>query len=85
MKDPKDLTATQLIASMGKAAAASRALIDEMIDAGRGHEVYSQTRGKRDELSLRYVAAVDHERDLLDEHDRRMTFHGRLARTRSFA
>lgn len=71
------LTRAELHRAMEKAHAAWSALIDEMIAAGRGHEMPTVTRTKSDDLSKRFIAALDHDSSLRAELRHRMEFHGK--------
>ena len=56
---------------------------DELIAAGRGHELASETRDlakKGDELAKRWVEAADARSDLVQERQRRVKYHGNTKR-----
>lgn len=67
MKDPKDMSAEQINKELESLSKKNGKLADEMIAAGRGHELASETRQKADALSLRCLAVRDRRWDLLHE------------------
>ena len=81
MKALREMTRAEIERAADKAHKASSALIAEMIAAGRGTERPSQTALKNDDLSRRYLAAFQTERDIADECRRRMDFQGNIHRT----
>lgn len=57
---------------------------DALIDAGRGHELASETRAAAklgDPLAIAWCAAQDAHLDLLFERKRRIEYHGTTRRT----
>lgn len=77
-KSVQELTAAQLSAAIEKADAAHSLIIDEMIDAGRGHEKPTETIKRDDPLSQRMRESFERFSVLHGERDRRMTYHGNL-------
>jgi hypothetical protein len=53
-------------------------LVDEMIEAGRGRELPTETRLKTDSLSKRFNSERDTWRELQAEKERRMAYHGSM-------
>lgn len=78
IKSLSDLSPAQLSAAEKKADLAHSKLIDEMIEKGRGHERPTETRGKSDDLSKRFMASLNHSSDIAFEKRRRMEYHGSL-------
>lgn len=73
-----DMSASELQAAYDRASAHSSKLGKEMIDAGRGYEKPSETRGKSDELAKRVNEASDRFNAVVAEMDRRKKYHGSL-------
>lgn len=78
--DVKKLTATQLDRALSLTDKAVSAIMNELIQAGRGYEKLSQIRAKSDDLSLRAAAALDASNELHDEETRRLRYHASLRR-----
>lgn len=76
----QDLTRAELARVEERADRVCRRYTDEMIAAGRGHELPSQTARKDDPLSKLYTAAMEHSADIGAEKRRRMVYHGSLHR-----
>lgn len=80
MKDIKLFTKAQLERADAASDAIIKELTDQMIAAGRGHELFSETRLKSDALSVAYMAAANHAADISIEMRRRREYHGSLNR-----
>jgi hypothetical protein len=78
MKNVAALSRAALERATLKADAEARAICAEMIAAGRGHELPSETRKKTDPLSLRYIASANLCVCLYGEARSRMEYHGKL-------
>lgn len=78
MKDLADLTARELERAKKHADTAVSRLVEEMIQAGRGHETMLETFQKKDPLSLRYKTAHLQYQDIVAEERRRKEYHGSL-------
>lgn len=74
------LTASQLDKRLSRADKNLSAIMDELIQAGRGYEKLSQIRAKSDELSLRAATALDISNELHNEEMRRLRYHASLRR-----
>ena len=74
------LTASQLDKALSCTDKNVSAIMDELIQAGRGYEKLSQVRAKSDELSLRAATALDTSNELHDEEMRRLRHHSSLRR-----
>lgn len=85
-KDPATMTAGEVNRELDRLDKKRRAIGQEMIDAGRGHETYSETWKMTDPLALRWQEVAGRERDLRWEIDRRMGpgHHSRLPAGRFF-
>lgn len=81
MKALHDMTRSELEREAAKADKLYSAILDEMIAAGRGHERPSETRMKKDSLSLRFIASLCLCQDFVQESRRRMEYHGNLNKT----
>lgn len=86
MKALSDYTPAELARKLAQAAAATSALNDELIAAGRGFEKLRDTvakgRAGADELSVRYAKASGLEAELRGEEARRLAYHGSTRRIR---
>ncbi len=90
MKDYSTFTEAKLRAAHDKASAESSQVTHEMIVAGRGHELSSETLRKSrlpdaDELTLRFAHCAAVCGAIHAEKERRMTWHGSLKRIKSAA
>ena len=57
----------------------NRELVDEMIERGRGHQRLDDVRnGLQDDLSIRYLAAIDNAYALYQEAKSRKQYHGTM-------
>jgi len=75
------LSAAQLTKALATAGEMVSAAGRKMIDAGRGHEKYSETMAKAggdDELANEFKAVADHETVLRQERQWREYYHGSL-------
>ncbi len=75
-----ELTRAELVRVEERSDRVVRRYVDEMIAAGRGHELPSQTARKDDPLSKLYTAAMEHGAGMAAEKRRRMAWHGSLHR-----
>lgn len=71
-----DLTRAELLARIAKADALDDALCQEMIDAGRGHDLPSDIRKCTDDLSVRWTAARATSYALYSERAARLAYQG---------
>lgn len=81
-KLPK-MPAARLTKEIESATAAMFSLVDEMIEAGRGRELPTETMAKAelpdaDDLTLRYASNARLRLALFAERDARLKFHGSL-------
>lgn len=72
------LSAKALEKELEKRDAARWALLDKIIEAGRGHEFTAETISKTDDLSVAYRIAIEKDRAAMHERDYRLTYHGSL-------
>lgn len=72
------LTAAQLKTAIERADALHSALLDEMIEAGRGHERPTETARLSDDLSRRFNASMQRLGELYGEKRSRMEYHGSM-------
>lgn len=82
MKPLRELTRAELERVEARSDRTCRRYCDEMIAAGRGHELPSETAKKTDPLSRLYHAALELGADIAAEKRLRMEWHGSLHRTR---
>jgi hypothetical protein len=71
MKTLREMTARELNTLKDRALKTSSALVDEMINSGRGYERPTETYTKTDDLSLRCISNWDLISAILDEMERR--------------
>lgn len=78
MKKLEELTARELEHAKDQADALCSKLVNEMIQAGRGHETIRDTVKKTDDLSVRCKLAHNHYQTILGESRYRKEYHGSL-------
>lgn len=74
------LTKSQLLKKKEVVSEKQSKIADEMIAAGRGYELPTETRQKTDELSLQFIDAADKFLAVQNEIERRIKYHGSLDR-----